>query len=286
MNIFIISTKHTILGLLLAVLVSGCSFRFVYNHLDWWTHWYLDDYVTLNEQQQQRFDREFEQLHLWHRKTQLPLYVQQLKKLKEAINTQIDEDKVLGNLAQFVNHWQNFLIAVEPKLQPLTFSLTFTQKQQLLHALRERHQENLDDYEALNDADWFEKRANEQIAQLKSWFGKLTATQKLQVRLISKGFQRSFEPRMEYRETWMVQFTELLNQDLPEHQFKYEFYRLFVNGRSLRTDNFNAITDNNQQVFANIFVYMVATATDKQRQRINKKIDKVIGDLAYLVEDT
>jgi hypothetical protein len=38
-------------------------------------------------------------------------------------------------------------------------------------------------------------------------------------------------------------------------------------------------------VFANIFVYMVTTASDKQRKRINKKLDKVIGDLAYLIND-
>ena len=77
--------KPTLLCLLLAVLVSGCGFRFVYNHLDWWTNWYLDDYVTLNKQQKQVFDEQFEQLHLWHRKTQLPAYAQQLKRYRYRI---------------------------------------------------------------------------------------------------------------------------------------------------------------------------------------------------------
>ena len=277
--------KSTLLCLLLAVFLSGCSFRFVYNHLDWWTHWYLDDYVTLNEQQQQNFDQDFEQLHLWHRTTQLPVYAQQLESLKVAINDEINEQQVTDNLAKFIQHWQNFLIAAEPRLQVLAFNLSTEQKQQLLQALQAANQENIDDIEDLSEQEWQEERSNEQKDQLKSWFGKLSAEQKVQVTLMSKNFQRSFLPRMVYRQRWTHQFGELLNGELPDHQFKFEFYRLFVNGRSLRDEKLNAISANNNQVFAKIFVYMVSTASDKQRKRINKKIDKVIGDLAYLINN-
>lgn len=280
-----ISTKNSLLVILLAIMVSGCSFRFVYNHLDWWTNWYLDDYVELTKQQQQIFDEEFEKLHLWHRETQLPLYSQQLKALKLAINNDINEEIITENLAAFVEHWQNFLIAAEPKLQPLAFSLSAEQKKQLLQALAENNQERLDDYEQLSEQEWFEERAEDQQEQLKEWFGKLTKAQKAQVAKMSQNFQRSFEPWINYRQRWTTQFSALLNGDLPDHQFKFEFYRLFVNGRSLRSDEFNEITANNNQVFANIFVYMVTNATDKQRKRINKNLNKVIGDLEYLAKD-
>ena len=215
-----INIKQTLLGILLTVLVSGCSFRFVYNHLDWWTNWYLDDYVSLNKQQQQVFDEEFEQLHLWHRKTQLPAYAQQFKTLKLAINSQIDEQQVADNLALFLQHWQNFLMAVEPKLQPLAYSLSDKQKNQLIKALNEAHQEQLDDNEELTEQEWLEERADDQKDQLKAWFGKLTSEQKTQVTLLSSNYQRSFEHRMGYRARWTNQFAELLNGDLPGHQFK------------------------------------------------------------------
>ena len=280
-----IKIKQTFLCLFIAVLVSGCSFRFVYNHLDWWTNWYLDDYVTLSKQQQTLFDNEFEKLHLWHRKTQLPLYSQQLKTLQLAINGTVDERQITDNLATFVQHWQNFLMAAEPKLQPLAFSLNAEQKQQLLQALREGNQERLDDHEDLTNQQWLEERAKEQQEQLKEWFGKLTKRQKAEVADMSLNFKRSFQPWINYRQRWTSQFSELLNGNLPEHQFKFEFYRLFVNGRSLRDEEFNAITAHNNQVFARIFVYMATNANDKQRKRINKKLNKVIGDLDYLVDD-
>ena len=275
--------KKILLCLLLVIFVSGCSLRFVYNNLDWITNWYLDDYVTLNEQQQQVFDKEFEQMHLWHRATQLPVYTEQLKALKLAINNEITDQHVIDNLAKFVQHWQNFLIAAEPKLQPLAYSLTDEQKQQLLQAINEGNQDRLDDNEALSAQEWYEERADEQKSQLKEWFGKLSKAQKQQVTLMSMGYQRSFEPRMHYRQRWSHQFAELLNGNLPEHQFKFEFFRLFVNGSSLRDEAFNAITDNNNKVFARIFVYLATTANDKQRKRINKKLTKVIADLEYLI---
>jgi hypothetical protein len=264
------------------MLISGCSFRFVYNHLDWWTNWYLDDYVSLSKQQQELFDDEFKKLHLWHRKTQLPLYSQQLKALKFEINNTVDEKQITDNLAVFAEHWQNFLIAAEPKLQPLAFSLSGEQKQQLLKALREGNQERLDDREELNNEQWLEEKSEEQQEQLKEWFGKLTKAQKAEVATMSKHFQRSFEPWISYRQRWTEQFSTLLNGNLPDHQFKFEFYRLFVNGRSLRSETFNALTKHNNQVFAKIFVYMATNANDKQRKRLNKKLNKVIGDLDYL----
>ncbi|WP_077288392.1 DUF6279 family lipoprotein [Cognaticolwellia aestuarii] len=272
-----------LLACILAIFVSGCGFRFIYNHLDWWANWYLDDYVTLTESQQQAFDRSFEALHDWHRTTQLPLYVKQLKALQFSINNDLGDQQVTENLTQLLEHWQNILMAVEPKLQPLAFSLSAKQKQQLLLALKAAQQEQIDDNEILTQQQWFEVRAEQQTDQLKAWFGRLSTKQKQQVNLLSQSYQRSFEPRMNYRQHWTNQFAELLNAELPEHQFKFEFYRLFVNGRSLRDDNLNAITKNNNQVFARIFVYMATSATDKQRKRINKKINKLVGDLKYLI---
>jgi len=277
--------KKVSLWLLLAVLLSGCSFRFVYNHLDWWTNWYLDDYVELNEQQQKLFDGEFEKLHLWHRRSQLPKYSEQLKDLKLEINSRIDEPKIIQHLAALVQHWQNFLIEAEPKIQPLAYSLSLEQRQQLIHVLAENNQERLDDYEQLSDDAWYQNKAKEQQEQLKEWFGKLTKDQKAQVAIMSQDFKRSFEPWIEYRQQWTSQFADLLNGELPEHQFKFDFYRLFVNGRSLRSDEFNVLTAHNNQVFARIFVYIVTSANDKQRKRINKKLNKVIGDLDYLAKD-
>jgi hypothetical protein len=279
-----IKYKRLLLIFTLIFLVSGCSFRFVYNHLDWWTNWYLDDYVSLTNEQQDVFDQKFEQLHTWHRKSQLPLYAQQLKAIKRLINEGINSQNVEDNLDYLAEHWRRFLVQTEPLIQPLVFQLSAAQKKELSEALIEINQERRDDYEDIGDEEWFEERVKDQQAQLKEWFGRLTKAQKSQVKIMSQDYQRSFEPWISYRERWTNEFSTLLNGELPEHQFKFVFYRLIVNGRDLRGDNLKAISAHNTQVFSRIFEYMCGNLTDKQLKKINKKINKVIGDLEYLAK--
>ena len=77
-----------------SLFLTGCSFTFVYNNLDWWVDWYLDDYVSLNKSQQKAFDERFTQLHDWHRATQLSAYANQLKSLQAQINQGITPEQI------------------------------------------------------------------------------------------------------------------------------------------------------------------------------------------------
>ena len=280
-----IKVKQTLLCLLVAFLISGCSIRFFYNHLDWWANWYLDDYVSLNSQQRRFFEDTLDSLHQWHRKTQLPLYSDQLKSLKIAVNAGIDEQQLIVFLATLADYWQSILIAAEPKLRALFSGLSVEQKQQFLKALDAANQDKISDHKEQADQQWLAEGSINQQAQLAKWFGKLSEQQNSQIALMSQEFQRSFRPWMNYRQYWLSQFSELLEGGLPNPQFKLEFYRLFVNSQSLKSDDFKNITTHNNRVFAKIFVHINTLANDKQRKHINARLDKMINDLVYLAND-
>ena len=60
----------------LASTLTGCSAtQFIYNRVDILVRWYLDDYVSLDREQQARFDARLETLLVWHRREELPAYV-------------------------------------------------------------------------------------------------------------------------------------------------------------------------------------------------------------------
>ena len=62
-------------GCLLLVTLTGCSAtQFIYNRVDILVRWYLDDYVSLDREQQARFDDRFDLLIEWHRRDELPGY--------------------------------------------------------------------------------------------------------------------------------------------------------------------------------------------------------------------
>jgi hypothetical protein len=60
-------------GGLLAVLVA-CGTQFVYNRLDWLTHYYLSSQVSLDGSQSRELRRGLESFFAWHRRNELPRY--------------------------------------------------------------------------------------------------------------------------------------------------------------------------------------------------------------------
>ena len=61
---------------LIVLTLSSCSAtQFIYNRVDILVRWYLDDYVSLDREQQARFDGRLEALLDWHRREELPAYV-------------------------------------------------------------------------------------------------------------------------------------------------------------------------------------------------------------------
>ncbi|MFK8042540.1 DUF6279 family lipoprotein, partial [Congregibacter sp.] len=76
--------RWQLLGALLLLLTACSGTTFVYNRLDIILPWYLDRYVDLDRSQSQVFDAQLEGLLEWHRREELPRYV-------EFLNT-IDED--------------------------------------------------------------------------------------------------------------------------------------------------------------------------------------------------
>ena len=73
----IIGAAMLILGL------QGCgALRLAYNQSPLATYWYLDDYLDFNASQRPLVKTALDDIHQWHRQTQLPLYIETLEKLQ------------------------------------------------------------------------------------------------------------------------------------------------------------------------------------------------------------
>ncbi len=82
------SFKKLVITFLLALSLVACSgFKFTYNNISWFLPWYLDDYLSLNREQEKEFDHHFNQIWLWHRKNELPQYSQFLHEIINDIDT-------------------------------------------------------------------------------------------------------------------------------------------------------------------------------------------------------
>ena len=85
---------------LIGVFVLSCLFacsstRLAYNYLDWVISWYLDDYIQLNKEQDDYYDRQLDELLQWHRSDQLPRYVRFVDEMMLHINKSVHTDMLL-----------------------------------------------------------------------------------------------------------------------------------------------------------------------------------------------
>ena len=68
---------------MLVVGLQGCgALRLAYNQSPLATYWYLDSYLDFNPTQRPLVKAALEDIHQWHRQTQLPLYIETLEKLQ------------------------------------------------------------------------------------------------------------------------------------------------------------------------------------------------------------
>src|SRR6185295_3952703 len=58
----------------LFAMIAGCGSRFVYNRLDWISHYYLSNQVTLDDAQSRALQAELDDFLDWHRHSELPRY--------------------------------------------------------------------------------------------------------------------------------------------------------------------------------------------------------------------
>lgn len=274
--------KAPLLAVVTSLLLTGCSLSFIYNHLDWWVNWYLDDYVVLNDEQQDAFNDAFDSLHLWHRKQELQNYYAELALLKEHVNQGITHQQISSHITQVRKFWITLRQKAQPDLVSLAYTLSEAQRQELLEALEERNNEIKAERAELSREQWLKKECIATQKEFREWIGKLTKTQKSMVCEKVEDYQSSFHHWMDYREKWRVNFEQALSPETAKQVYEKMFIELIVNPEKLRTTDHQKIIDGNNQVFKTIFVELMNNLTKKQRNRFNNRIEDLIDDLKAL----
>ena len=282
---FIKRSKHLIVAALTLVMVSGCSFTFVYNNLDWWANWYLDDYISLTKDQQQTFDDKFNQLHNWHRQTQLARYAEQLTLLKQQVNSGITPEQINEQLAGMRDHFYRLREHAKPDIIELVALLNQEQRQDLLDGIAENNRENEQEYELLSREDWVKQECISQQKQFRKWVGKLTKGQKAKLCEMSDNFQSTFKHWITYRKAWHQGFNDVLAPELDKTTYQALFAELISKPEQLRSEEYVTLQAQNNQAFADIFHYMMHNLTEKQKRRFNNRIDDYIEDFTGLIDD-
>ena len=192
---------------MLIISVQGCStLRLAYNQAPLAAYWYLDDYVDFSEEQKPAVKAALNELHHWHRQTQLPAYIETLQKMQR----QMTEPLTPARACEFYQEIQERLMmslegAVRLDQSPAASfnlqKLATLDRNQLLSMERKFAKSNVkyrEDYLRGPPRQVAEKRLEQAVSRTESLYGKLDERQQalLQTRLEQTGF----DPELAYAE--------------------------------------------------------------------------------------
>lgn len=268
------------------LLLSGCSTKFAYNNASWLIYWYMDDYIELNDAQEDQFDAYFDNWIEWHKTEELPKYGAQLDEIIDDIKQQnISANRIAYHRDKARAHWVRAREHIALDLVALGATLDEEQIAYLFAALEEENQDDEEDMEE-NRALSKEKRDRKWIKRnqknIKRWMGRLSDEQETFI----AGFRERFESTGELWLGYKRRYQEALRGvfDMPERNdaFDAALLELIVNPEQYRGAVFDEATDRNLLAASEYMLGIYNMASDKQLKTLVDEIDSLNKDVASL----
>lgn len=275
-------------GFLIAIIIllAGCSTKFTYNNLDWLIHWYIDDYISLSDQQESLFDKHFKNWQDWHRSNELARYVDQLKSLKQDLQKDnLTADEIAGHIISSRQHWERLRDHISPELAGLAVKLSDEQVAELYGELEEENaeiQEELEDYAKLNSDKQIDKRVGELSDGISDYIGRLNTKQKAIIADFAPAFGSTKASWLQYRKDFQSAARKLIDQR-DQGDFETDFVELMTHPNKFRSDAYIKLRDDNVHTYSQMAEQLYKTLSDKQKRKLLNKIDDMIEDFEGLM---
>lgn len=267
------------------ILVAGCTANLGYKFADTLVEWEIKDYVDLTGEQEELLSEKVDELHIWHAQTQLPLYRNELKNLRDKVDKQtLSESDISDFEDKLWTFWDNVLVRAEAEADLLAM-LSLKQRQQLIRRLEEaqeeRYQRFQDDQEE-NPIFRRLDRISEVEEDLEDIVGSLTKEQDKLLRSWVADSPQLREQWLSYRSNWLGEFEKaLLKQPVDENQLS----ALILDPQQLRSEELQEKADENSQLRKEFLWDMYQSLTEEQRKKVIEKADEYIDLLDSLIDD-
>lgn len=265
-----------------ALATSACSrTSFFYHRIPTLINWAVDDYLTLDKQQQSQFDEALNELLDWHQTEELPKYVDLLDRLIVRLDSSTPlrvEDMAIWQ-AEADTYSEALQLQAVRSLAGLIPSLSAAQHQELRQALDKKQAELDSKYVDRNDERYRQDAIDNLEDNLSDYLGRLTKTQKTDINAAAQNMIRYDTVWLARRKEWFDGFYALVtNPGLDAEASLVAFLT-----RSERAPAAEYV--HNTEVIMRAMVDVLNARTDKQNRKLISKLTNLRDDLATLIVD-
>lgn len=271
--------------LALFAFISACSFKTVYNRLDYLIPEYVEGVVTLDDALEQRLDERTVLLLRWHRNTQLKQYANWLQSLQQDVNGQLTAERLEQHIARMEQFWLALVIKLNDEMAYLLPLLDAEQRKDLFAYLDEANEEFHEDFIDRDNGERIEDYAERMIDTFENWIGELSDSQTRAVEQGASGLISTAEQRLARRLEWQQGIRDILASSDSRYD-KSQRLRAFLAGFEHDPDGpIKEASGHNRQIINRLTVEMAESMTLEQKEHFTSKTGDYIRMFTELAEN-
>jgi hypothetical protein len=205
--------KFAVIIAIVLVLASCSSTKLAYRYADRGIVWWVDDYISLTDEQESQLKRDIFALRDWHCRTELPRYSQWLEELKQDVRSgNLQKTRVSYHQEQLLSFSPPLADRAKPAAKRLLSSLSDEQVRELADNMAESQTELEEEFLAENPEQTRQARTERTKERVEHWLGTLNEAQTRILEQWSFNRGRQTEIWLEGRRTWQRKLLEALEQ--------------------------------------------------------------------------
>ena len=273
-----------LLLLVFAVSLGGCSFKSMYNQLDWLLLGMVEDFVSLSDKQELDINRRIKHLLDWHRTEQIPLYIQDLQRIKQFTAVGLTDDSTKDVLEMIMQRWSALKSRVATDMAAALMTVDETQKAGIYAEIENRNREIREEYDGLTGEERQERISERIIENFERWLGDLNDAQKALVRERVSELRPIHEERLAFRASWQQAFRKVMDSE-PDQQAQIgKLTELFAYPEKWQSDVYKEKLAHNSAQVRQMVLSVDRTLTGEQKAHLQARIDYFIGLLQGIAD--
>jgi hypothetical protein len=269
---------------MIAIIITACSFKSVYNRLDYLIPSYVEGMVSLDDVLEEKVMQRAQLMVNWHRNTQLKQYAQLLRTFQQDAGPQLNEERVLQHIATMESFWHTLSIRIDEEMAGLLPLLDEDQRHELFESITSKNEDFREEYVVIDEEERIDKYTENMIDTYESWLGDITDIQQRDIEKAAPGIQSSASLRLQQRRSWQNSIQKIL-QSSDETEVKSNRLREFFQDFSGHNAELETITESNKRVIAQLTVQIFHSLSADQKQHFIDKTDEYIRIFTELAEE-
>ena len=276
---------RTILVLATLLLLGSCGIKTVYHNLDWVLSGMVNDYVDLTSEQETDVDKRIKLLLKWHQTTQLKLYAEDMRKIKQYTAAGLSDANAEELFNTFMGRWNSLKQKVAPQMADLLLELNEKQIKDLFVTIDEKNQEMNEDFNDMTPAERIEKAQDKLVENFERWLGDLNDSQIAELKTWPAKFTPLHEERMQFRNKWQAALKEVLTSSMSEAEKRTRLVDIISRPEQFQSETYKQqLVGNTKQVKA-LILNFDPSVTAQQKKYLAERLDYFISNFEELAAE-